>query len=275
MVFILLFASVALPLDMQLNNKAKIENIKQMLNLSAKVLINNIDSENLKLIDVSLGSTIPKNVEISVNKDKLLNDFFDTVYKNLNNTEIFESIKNNIPVKVLVFYDRFFVAGRDNQWSAPYFFTYSNNNKTYYLNNRNTQAYYFEGGEEKTATINKSIVDRVIIERINSVVTSYTNANLMKEKDSPRYTDKKLYIEIQNPSEINIKNIAGETNQKKINDFMNNRNRKSNFNILNGITFFVVYLEEDYIGIRGSEIIYPNYNVVGYTLDMDRKTQAH
>ena len=92
-VFILLFASVALPLDMQLNNKAKIENIKQMLNLSAKVLINNIDSENLKLIDVSLGSTIPKNVEISVNKDKLLNDFFDTVYKNLNNTEIFESIK--------------------------------------------------------------------------------------------------------------------------------------------------------------------------------------
>lgn len=263
----------------QLANNMKIENVKQNINLAAKVLVGSAEQRNTNIDNIGTGYDLEGDIEIEVDRARLLRDFDQALRNNYKRAEDYQKAKAHIPIKILVMYDRFYVADWDDVWSEAYYFQYREGNRTYFLNTRNSKAYYLaSGGEPIYVNIDPKIRDQVVIDRVNQMVSAYTDSYFttvgaeLSGDSILRHTDNQLNIEIQNPSTTdpaNVSNMAPE----EITAFFTEKYRQSNFNVLDGITFFVVHLEEKYFGLRAEEIIYQNYNVAGYTLEAQRKTK--
>jgi len=119
-IIIVIFLIVLMvPMVLLSNNQYEIRDMKQSLNLSAKVLINAITVDEGNTNDLSEGFSRSRNQEISVDKEKLLREFYDVLYKNHYNDEDFQEIKKKLLLKVLVLNDRFYVANIEDQWSHP------------------------------------------------------------------------------------------------------------------------------------------------------------
>lgn len=226
------------------------QEIKQALNLSTRVIGNCIERSKINFTELAKGYERDVNTPIEVDRERLLKEFYQLMSKNFPSERKFQSVKDKLLIKVVVYYDEFFVANKSDSWSAPYFFTWNAGSELAYLNTQNDVVSYYDSSGNKR--IDRTIADYGlneeqkndrIIQQLNSVIAQYTSEKLVRENG--------LKIEIQNP--------ARNDQQYKLS--------KSFFSVLDGVTFFVVYAENPWMSVNSRDIKYQNYNVVGYTVE--------
>ncbi len=251
LVIIMVFLTMLFFSSFQLQqNRIEVTDIKQSLNLSAKALAKAVDQETLNKETISLGFT-KANIEVSIDHDLLLEEFYKVLYQNYYHQDRFQGLKKSILLKVLVYYDRFYIADLQDRWSPPCYFNVSYEGNIYYLTTLDGQVYtYDEQGEKRflRATdieISDGEQEQLIIDKINTEIANETSRY---NRGIP------LVIEIKNP---------------EIEDFQYLQ-KYGHFNVLEGVTFFVIYGERKTIGIDQKQFQFSNHNVVGYTLEIER-----
>lgn len=230
-------------------NSYAIEDVKYVISLSAKALGNCVETTKTNLYGERRG--FDKNIyenPVTVDKDKLLIEFYDSLYSNYYDEEVFNKITSDIIAKILVYDDKFYVAGISDKWSPPYFFTKEVGGNIIYLNTSSDVAYYYNASGNKvysnitSFSITQEEKQQEIIDKLNETVSQLT---------FDYYRQNGLKIETYNPFKSDGEYIASY----------------SRFNILDGLTFFVVFAENRGIYLDNRELIYKNYNVVGYTMN--------
>ncbi|MDF2522565.1 MAG: hypothetical protein K0R31_206 [Clostridiales bacterium] len=226
------------------------QDIKQALNLSTRVIGNCVDRSKINFTELARGYNRDSHIPIEVDRERLMKEFYQLMSKNLTSERKFQSVKDKLLVKVVVYYDQFFVADKKDSWSAPYFFTWDSGNELIYLNTQDdTVSYYDASGyrrNDRTITyygLNREQKNDQIIKQLNAVVAQYTSEKLIRKNG--------LKIEIQNSARSDL--------GLKLN--------KSFFNVLDGVTFFVIYAENPSMVVNSKDVKYRNYNVVGYTVE--------
>ncbi|MBN4051004.1 hypothetical protein JYU01_01780, partial [bacterium AH-315-L21] len=210
-----------LPMFNLVENHHEVIDIKQRLVLSSKVLINSIQKEELTKGDEIAEDKDKFRTKIIVDKDKLLSSFYDMLRKNFPNDRKREEIISNIKVKILVQHNCIYYVIDENRWELPIFFTYDYMGETVYLNTKNNLAYFYNNDGSRVYKdvsefgITVEEKEQIIIDAVNNVVSEYT---IKKEKGKTL--------------NINIKNKHREDIHKKMSE--------ASFNVLEGITFFVV-----------------------------------
>lgn len=231
-------------------SRFEIADIKQSLNLSAKALVKGID-QGVYSQDALANGFNQSNFEVELDRNALLNEFYEILSKNYYHKERVRTIKSHLILKSLVFYDRFYIANLQDQWSPPYFFTIQHDSNLYYLTILEGMIYTYEASGEKRylkgSDIGLSLMNQ------NQLIIDKLNAQLAKET---RVLNNgiPLAIEIKNPY------IEGIDYQEQY----------GHFNPLEGITFFVVFGEGKLTLLDQQEFHFRNYNVVGYTLEKKR-----
>ncbi|MGV8145839.1 MAG: hypothetical protein ACLKAK_03280 [Alkaliphilus sp.] len=245
-VILIMAVFLFLPMFNVVENHHEVIDVKQRLVLSSKVLADSIQKEELTKREETAENKDKFKTEIIVEKDKLLSSFYEMLHKNFPNDSKREKIISNIRVKILVDYNCMYYTLNGSRWELPIFFTYDYMEETVYLNTKNNLAYYYdyEGsrvyeGIEKFGISNEG-KEQIIINIINRVVAEYS-----------------LRKEIGKTLSINIKNKYTEDINKKM--------EEASFNVLEGITFFIVYSGEKIKKIE-EEFVLRNFNVVGTTL---------
>jgi len=248
--FILLFICVFVPAALLVQNNFERMEIRDAICLSAKALAGSLKhtAGNYRLI--AEGKLNDGNSEIEIDKERLLQEFYSTLKLNILNDKKFEQLVAAMKIKILVYSDRFYVADSMDRWSAPYFFTVEKDGLIFYLFNSSTKAYYYNDSGDKIYAdiqdigISKEHKNSIIIDKLNAVVNEFTYS----------YEDKNRFsIKILNPESNDIMYLK----------------EYAMFNVLDGITFFVVCTDSKNTVIREKGIKYKNYNVIGYTIDMD------
>jgi hypothetical protein len=249
--FIILFIIFTfVPLAALNDNHIEVESVKQNLNLAARSVCNAVENSLKNYENLSEGYRKSSHVGIQINKERLLQEFYDILRKNYYNEDEFERVKDRICLKVLVCGDRFYIADDRNRWSQPYFFT------TYIdgvikdvatVNILSQEVSYFCAGQQVYKPLEDPAVqmtsqkkNKIIIEKLNEIISQYTY-------DFQRKTS--INIKIKNPDETD----AGYKMQYR------------DFNVLDGITFFVLYAEDNYVYSDSKNFHFKNYNVTGYT----------
>ncbi len=248
-IIIMLFITFTfLPASYLRNTNIQKQNLKYCLSLSVKSLANSIHKTDINSKEVSSGKKKNDSVIIDIDKDKLLTEFYDLLNKNILSEDKYSKAKSGITFKALVYYDKFFIAGKDDRWISPYFFTISKNNKLIYLNTKNNLCYYYNeyGIKIQTSIDNEGISGKdkndIIINKINHVMSQYSNEKGLR-------------------TGLNIK-IYNNNNQDILYKVEN-----SSFNVLEGITFFVVHTDDVLLDINQKKFHNKNYNIVGYTFE--------
>lgn len=223
--------------------------LEQNLNLSARVLKNSIINKASNMRVLAIGEF----EYMEIDKEKLLSDFYDVLYKNYNNVEKFEIIKSNLIVKILIMIDRFYICGSDDVWREPIFFIEYNEsiNKMVYFNILNSNIYYIENTSKKYMIledigITLDYKNDFIISRINNYIGRYTRRNVYEKAGFSQYS---LKIMIKNKEKNNV--------EYKV------ENRY--FNALEGITFLIIYADEKEVYLLNEIYNYKKYNISGYT----------
>ncbi len=247
---IILTLFVFVPLSYLTENYQERQEIKQSLNLSAKALLGAIEKKSQTVDVLSSGHIYQGLTNIKVDKEILLEGFYETLYKNYYHKSKFNEIKEQIIVKVLVYEDRFFVTDQHDKWSPPYFFCWEDtvSQRLLYFNTINDSVYYYDSNNRmRWESIDSLGVDQqqkndIIIQKLNEVIIQYT-----KEEG----IENGLSIQIRNPDKADVKYQL----------------EHCHFNVLEGITFFVVYMEDKNLFLNNKEFKYDNYCVVGYTME--------
>lgn len=250
LIIILIIIFVFVPLSFLNHTHFESREIKQDINLSAKVLQNCVSCDIHNLEALSEGYERKK--EIEIDKERLLKEFNEALYENILDWDRFDKIKKRIRLKVLTYKDCFYIEEGSNQWGPPFFFTFWHPSfGVVSLEINNPQGYYYDG---KTRTsvpleflgLDEEGRDEIILSAINQKVAQYTYEPGERES---------LGIEIGNRYGKDRKNTLENTY----------------FNVLEGITFFVVYAEDTQFQLHSQDYHFKNYNVTGYTLFLGSK----
>ncbi|MTI48726.1 hypothetical protein [Sporosalibacterium faouarense] len=229
-------------------NNYAVQDINYALSLSAKALANNVNNTRSNFNNTSKG--YKKNMyeeSIEVDKERLLQEFYETLYTNYYNEDLYRQIKKNILIKMIVYSDKCYVAKKNDKWSPPYFFTKESGGKLIYFNSNNDLAYYYNSSNNRIYTnisnlgITEKEKQQIVIDKINSIVAQNT------------YGDNRemgLKIGMYNPFNIDGKYMESY----------------SRFNVLDGLTFFIVHASDRNIFLDNKEFRYNNYTVIGYTM---------
>ncbi len=221
--------------------------MKNNLNLSARALMNSIDMSVSNMDELSEGYGKSPVYDINIDKDRLISEFYDVLSKNILDEFWYEDIKENIRAKILVYNDRFYICDSLDRWSPPYYFICEYDNKPLYINTKVETAYYYEDDNTKTYDdisnfgLTAKERDELIITKLNNEIAKHSSNELGKSIN------------------INIFNSNNNDGTYKA--------ENSNFNVLDGLTFFIVYINNDKISIFDNEIEANNYQVAGYTLE--------
>lgn len=247
--FIFFIIMVFVPNMILIDNNNDIELMKQNLNLSARALINAVDKNISNVNEIAEGYDKGFYFDINVDNERLLKEFYDVLRKNVVDTEEYEAAKNSIKLKIVVYNDKFFVANERDLWSPPFFFTLQHEGIEYYLNSKDNKAYYYDDTGNKISDVNISDLgislkekNDIIINKINQMVGQLTYETGLRDGITIRIFNK----------DNNDKNYISEN---------------CHFNILDGLTFFVVYASNKHMLFYGKKLNYKNYNVAGYTLE--------
>ena len=244
---ILIISFILLPLIFLSENNLDIRETKRALNLASRAVGVSIEEKKTNLLNMAKGYRGSEQDFIEIDKDRLLFEFYDVLHSNIPADDKFEKIKSSIKAKIIVYYDRFFVADSNDGWSAPYFFTVEKDGRLIYLYSNNNKAYYYDKDgnvkdtDIKALGISEMEKNDIVISKLNEVVGKYTSG----QEDA-----RGLSIQILNPANDNAGYIA----------------KNSGFNVLDDITFFVVYKDNFHLEENRYKIKYQNFNVAGYTV---------
>lgn len=148
------------------NNTNK-ENLGQNLHFATMALSDCVEIENVNYDQLSEGYS--RYIEaydaaksnIAIDESKLLLEFNNILFQSCQDPELYAKTQASILNKVLIYNDRFVIAGYDNngpkynyrdeikkykdgvvsQFDPPYYFTYTAGGNTYYLNTKNDNLY--------------------------------------------------------------------------------------------------------------------------------------
>ncbi|WP_036946814.1 hypothetical protein [Pseudobacteroides cellulosolvens] len=267
-IILLLIIMVFVPLAYLNYSTANSEEVKQTLNLSCKVIVNNIENQSINLEGISKGYNIDDMSQVNIDMKKLLSDFDDELYSNSGNKDNFEKIKKSILLKALILKDKFFLTKKvetipgvfEDQWGPPYFFTTTlydgTEKKLIYMNAKDDRVVYFDGVTEKK---DKVMSDFQI--EPNSVLS------LTKERKTKMIIDK-INLEMEKATwEIGVRNGIGVKIRNPYDKSIDNMVDYANVNVLDGgITFFVLYGDNTLLNANGKDFNFKNYNVAGYSM---------
>ncbi len=247
-VLILFIAVTFLPLAYQVYYEMITEKIKHAVNLSVKILPNCILDNEDNQRNIASGYKRSYKSPVEIDKKKLVAEFYDAMEKNMAGSELFEKMKECILLKVIVYYDRFYVADKYDRWSPPFFFTKTNGDKLYYLYSYGNVARSLEGGENSDDIYLNEIPlteeqrNDIVIEKLNDVIESYT-------------------FEFSSGSGIKIKIFNPEKNDPEY------KAHNNYFNVLDGVTFFVVYRNVNATAVNNTIFRFDKAAVSGYTME--------
>jgi len=219
--------------------QANEEKIKATLVTSTAVLKNNytLSMDGLTLLDS----------EIVIDKESLLNEFKELIYLNYLDYKAYKELKERLPIKILVYADRFYIAGKNDKWSQPIFFCYEESGgKLLYFNTTNNEVYYYDQHQNIVKDVIASFgltseaKEAFIINKINQYAEVFSRENGVG-----------LKIKIKN-------NNKGDIDYKV---------QMSSYNIMDGITFFVIYSKTDYLYTPYGTQKIRQGEVIGYTMD--------
>jgi len=267
-IILLLIIMVFVPLAYLNYTTANSEEVKQTLNLSCKVIVNNIENQSVNLEGISKGYIVDDMSDVNIDMKKLLSDFDNEVYSNSGNKDNFEKIKNRILLKALILKDKFFMTKKvetfpgvfEDQWGPPYFFTAAlydgAEKKLIYMNTKDDRVVYYDGVTEKK---DKVLTDFQV--GPNSVLS------LTKEAKTQMIIDK-INLEMEKATrEIGVSNGIGVKIRNPYDKSIDNMVEYANVNVLDGgITFFVLYGDTTFLNANGRDFIFKNYNVAGYSM---------
>lgn len=246
-IIVLLVILVFVPLaGLNAENDA-VEEIKQSINLSARVLANCVRQDDEALAMLADGYLEVNGETTEVDMEKLLKEFDEMLRRNCNTQKRYDAVSGNLAARVLVCQDRLYIAGKDGRWSFPFFFTSEIPGiGEIYLQAGSDKAYIYEGVSRKYITLDEAGItpeqrDDLIIECINKKILSYTWEPARGGS---------IGIKIRNPLKTSLPASLED----------------SCFNVLEGTTFFVVYASDRNLDIQWGSFHYKNYNVTGYTL---------
>ena len=248
-IIVLLFiALMFIPLAYLSTTYQNVQSVKQTLNLSAKSLNSAIDFQIDSSVQLSSGYSKRIFSEKKVDKQELVSAFYTMIQKNAGSKQKADKLKENILTKVLVYPDRIYIADNAGRWSAPYFFVHHVADTLIYVNTENDYAYE----EDSTGSITRSPIvaygltteqkNDLIIDTINHVIAKHTYYKTQGKAYTPV---------IRNPDTADIEYQLAY----------------GHFNVLKGITFLVLYVENTHWYADRVRVDYRNYNVTGFTLE--------
>lgn len=210
---------------------------------SAKVLKSNISINSANVENISEGYLRESN-EIIVDHNNLVKDFFYVMDSQFNNFD-----RESISALLLVYFDKYYVYDPVlGQWLPPFFFTISSNGNLFYVNTQDEQIYRYDSSGNKLyftiADIGLSSEDKdsLIIDKINDSILKFTSKDNLGNS---------FGVKIRNPNETDPDEIF----------------KYQYFNVLDNVTFFVVYKENKTFGILGKNHIYNTHVITGYTIN--------
>jgi hypothetical protein len=248
-ILFLIFTSVFVILGLVDRNEYDKADTKQSINLAAKQLINSIDKSSLTTEELSKGYT-NDSTNINIDMKRLIVNFENTLKRTYPNDIKYESLKKSIKFKSVIYYDRIYFTDKNTLDSienieAPIYFTYHDvaTGRLLYLNTVKTDVYYYDNSNNKIIDnitnygLSEKQKNEIIINKINTIIRNYTDN-----------------VETKG---VTVKIASLEGNQY--------------FNILDGITFLVVYNDSSTINtIFSDNINMYNYNVTGYTFERSK-----
>ena len=235
---------------MYYNTSIQSDVIKQNMSLSANVLSTSIETTETSYDVIADGYESTNINEVIIDKDTLLADFNYMLKSHFPNSKKYNQVKNGIRLKILVYHDSYYIADQQDKWSFPHFFTYESGGVLYYINSLNNECYYYDATNTKIQTtidtfgLSDSDKQLAILGQINSHVEKFTYSRL---------SGKSINIKIDNPYESDM-SIRRDTKY---------------FNPLDDITFFVVYSQNEMLGLANQLFMFPQHEVVGYTLQRE------
>ncbi|OJV65267.1 MAG: hypothetical protein BGO41_01510 [Clostridiales bacterium 38-18] len=204
--------------------------------LMAKVLYSNISLNYEDTSNLSFGYANTEN-EIIVNQDKLIQDFFYVNESTENRLD-----QNHISALILVYYDRYIIYDPYlSKWQAPVFFTYNISGNQYYLNTQNNTALNNQNSSFAISSLGLAEEEKnqIIIDKINTGISKFT---------SDEYA----------PLQLKIRN-ASITDGDYLYEY-------NTFNVIDDVTFLVVYKKASLYDLLGNLRTYKNYTITGYTI---------
>lgn len=221
--------------------------IKQAMNLSARVLVNAVSRAPGTMETLAQGYRKAGDSMVEVDGDLLLQEFRTLLLLNIRKEKQRQHMLEHIAIKVLVYPDRFYTAGKEDVWSPPWFFTLQQGTQLLYINTRDETVYrYDDAGNKLSSTLTQQGItlaqrNREILQQLNRVVGAYTARE-----------GRGKAIRIFNPEEPDPVY----------------RHQYGYFNPLDGISFFAVYADAPVFWLGHQEVMFPRQAITGYTLRM-------
>lgn len=267
-VILLLIVMVFVPLAYLNFTTVNIEEVKQTLSLSAKVLVNNFQEDAANMGELAKGYSLDDLSVVNIDRDKLLDEFDQIIYSNTGDKERFEKVKSCILLKALVLKDKFFITRKVEEtpgkfkdvWGPPFFFTTEGymGNSRYFLNlniKDNRVVYYDAAGNAKA----DKVLSDFKMDAAGHDFDDVQKTGIILDKINEEIEKASYELGVRGGLHVVIKNPYDTSIDNKI--------KNSNVNILNGgITFFVVYGENAFLTASGKDFNFRNYNVVGYSM---------
>lgn len=300
---IFLGMSFFIPLSLHVVNEREAQKTKQILNLSSKALVTSFEDSIENYDILGQGYLLDERDVIGVDQERLINEFNDILRKNCINEGQYHDIRQKVVLKVLCYYDRFFVSipakelktgatapyeindfKITDRWLPPFFYTIvDDQQRLIYLNTQNNNTRYYNNGWVDTAVTNIQVDGKAltvedkydaIIKKVNQVISTYTlnPRNHVLSGNKVVYINPGMDIKIQNQERANPDkafkkiNTPGVT-QEEIDRIVSYQISHGDFNILDGITLFVVFTDDKEFTFADTFYSFRNYQMAGHTFE--------
>jgi hypothetical protein len=289
--FILFFNWIFVPFAEVKAHDYSVHKTQHIIQSSTKSLVSARQLQDNDYFNLSEGYLLKTDDSVDVDLDVLRDEFIQSIYRSTGSVTEQNKFLNNVPMVALTYGDRFYLGAQRGyipifggtskdlnkysityDWLAPIYYTViDDSGRLIYLNLRDETSFYYQylGGKNENKVmvnnssvyvggkpITKAVRDQVIIAKINEHVHRLTR--------DPYDQNYGFDIQIR-PAGLENTDISGYSPKQRA-DYYSKLIQMSNFNVLEGITFFVVYAVDEPQFIRDKSHHYRNYNASGFTL---------
>jgi len=273
-IMLLLIIFVFVPMALMQNRNTEFEKLNNSFNLSVKVLKHNFAKETGNYEELARGTrghNVSNMPDIVIDKEQMMKDFHSVMMDNFGRGKNYREVRGNMLAKVVSDHEKFFIADSVDNWEGPFYYTYTDVallGKTYYLNTLFEQALdtdnnvvgleeVFQNDDDvknfPAVTTYESAEEykRLLVRKRNFAITNKINRFIASKTGG---LEEGLAIEFEST------NLADASEGKR------NTLKSEDFNPIEGISFFVVYKEENPVFLSTVGYNFAHKNVVGYTL---------